>query len=88
MMRLMRILLVAAGLLLAAGALAPQAAGQEATPTPDVNATPPGAEESVDGSDFSGSGAENTWSTFAIIVGVLTGIVLVVVLARRPPRQT
>lgn len=81
-MRLLRIALLAASLLLVLGALAPQAAGQE--PAPDANETPP--DEST--ADFSGEGAENTWSIFAIVVGVVAGIVLVVVLARRPPRQT
>lgn len=60
----------------------PAAALGQAADDLDINATPEGAEESVE-DDF-GSAPENWFSIFAIVAGVAVGIALVVVLWKRP----
>jgi hypothetical protein len=70
-------LLLLVGLLSSTGT-----AGAQNGTIDDANATPPDeVNESVE--DFSGPGGE-VWSWFAIAIGVTMGVLLVVILLKRP----
>lgn len=62
---------------------APTATGQN--DTPEGNETPPGLEESVE-DDIDETAQGDVWSWFTLLVGLAMGILLVLVLRKRPER--